>query len=117
MAILAFWREILIALLLAYGLWQRGERIDAEGNLDVQIAQVQVLGDKVAQCNAATKSMEDAGKAAIAAGRAAKVKAEQKAAAAAGEIDALKKQLAAPTPAGATCADALGLVRQGLAPR
>lgn len=117
LALLSFWREILIALLLAYGLWQRGERIDAQGQYKLQVTATRVLGEKIGEYNTATAALEAAANAARAAGRAAKAKADKEAAAAEEQIAVLKLQLAGPTPFGATCKDALGLVRQGLAPR
>lgn len=116
LAILSFWREILIALLLAYGLWQRGERIDAQGQYKLQVTATMILGEKIGEYNTATAALEAAANAARAAGRVAKAKADKEAAAAEGQITALKLQLAAPTPAGATATDAIALVRKSLAP-
>lgn len=116
MAILAFWREILIALLLAYGLWQRGERIDAQGQYKLQVTATKILGDKIGEYNTATAALEAAAAQARAAGKAAKAKADKEAAAAEGQIAALKLQIASPTPAGATATDAIALVRKSLAP-
>lgn len=117
MAILAFWREILIALLLAYGLWQRGERIDAQGQYKLQVTATKVLGEKIGEYNTATDKLTAAATAARAAGRAATVKADQVAKAAEGQVAAMKLQVAAATPAGATCTEAFVLVRKSLAPQ
>lgn len=104
---------LVLAGLVAWALWERGERLSCEaGRVEITAAYT-VLADKVKQRNAAVAQLEARAATAYQAGQRAAIKAEKDAEAAAPEIAALKTDIAATTPAGKTCVDAWALIQKG----
>lgn len=93
----------IMAALTIWALWERSGRLSCEvARVEVTVAYSH-LAAQVAEQNAKVRQLAQAGAQAREAGRQATIAAEVKAQAMAGEIEALRARIAAPTPAGEDC--------------
>ena len=106
---------LVIAGLAAWGLWWRGEAMQARGERDVAIAQANVLADGLKVCNAGVDQAKRVGDAAVAA-TAELVKAAQRIKRPAKEtVITVEKWLEQPTPKGEDCRHAWARIEAEMA--
>ena len=96
----------------AWGLWERGRALKAEGERDLALAQVQVVSNAARACSAGVDQAKRAGDAAVKAAGELVAAAKRLTLPARVERTTIEHWLEKPTPSGKDCRDAWGEIEQ-----
>jgi outer membrane PBP1 activator LpoA protein len=107
----AFWAAIALAASLAWGGYEKNRADRCDDHVKVLDVQIAAMGEQIHRQNDAVDQLQKAGEQARQRAARAQTAAAEALRAAQPEIDALRARIAAATPAGKTCSDALNEIR------